>query len=270
MEIGARGAGWPWYAEAMTLPTQCVGRRVELSIVAAAIFLAGGAVLTTAVAWVLHLLPTGTSSTYEFEITGKQTWYGRVSDRPGAVDISQRCDDVYRPFGTWLRSRDIPPSKAPLWTTACLEPSEALGHEDIQADDHASGWPMLAFRCSKWTWTSPQVPWTAKAKDSPELTSPFWQLQRADVRPHGIIPLHWAADLLPTRLKAASLPALPIWRGFLVDTAIYTACLGIPWRTWIVIRRRRRRHHSQCLRCGYALAGLAEGAVCPECGTLRA
>jgi hypothetical protein len=62
------------------------------------------------------------------------------------------------------------------------------------------------------------------------------------------------------------LPWGPVWPGFLVDWAAYTAAVLVLWRipAWLI--RRRRHGEGCCVRCGYDLAGLAAGARCPECG----
>lgn len=65
------------------------------------------------------------------------------------------------------------------------------------------------------------------------------------------------------------IPITPIWPGFILNIALYTAAL---WATLKAIAlpsrlytRWRRRGTTPCLSCGYDLAGLSD-RPCPECG----
>lgn len=68
--------------------------------------------------------------------------------------------------------------------------------------------------------------------------------------------------------KPRPLPCWPMWPGFAANSALYA---GVAWgarlggRWW-----RRRLPPGQCRGCGYDLAGLSDGAVCPECGRASA
>ena len=69
----------------------------------------------------------------------------------------------------------------------------------------------------------------------------------------------WRGDLqIPLRLR-------PV--GFALNTLFYAAISWGLWRIPLAISRRSRRRTNRCVKCGYDLAGLVAGAVCPECGT---
>jgi hypothetical protein len=60
------------------------------------------------------------------------------------------------------------------------------------------------------------------------------------------------------------LPFLPMWPGLIANTAIYAlipAMIPLLLHWWRVRRKL-------CGHCGYARAGLATSAACPECGTV--
>lgn len=51
------------------------------------------------------------------------------------------------------------------------------------------------------------------------------------------------------------------WRPLWMHTTVSAAVAGVLW-----LPALRRRPRWACAACGYDLRGLAEGAVCPECG----
>jgi len=56
--------------------------------------------------------------------------------------------------------------------------------------------------------------------------------------------------------------SVPLW----VPIALVAPSAALAWRLDMLARRRERSQRNLCLKCGYDRAGLAAGAVCPECG----
>lgn len=74
----------------------------------------------------------------------------------------------------------------------------------------------------------------------------------------------WAVSLPASRVK--TLPLLPIWPGFAINTIFYAAIAWTLWRIPLHLRRHRRRTRGLCVKCAYSRAGLSPAAPCPECG----
>lgn len=65
-------------------------------------------------------------------------------------------------------------------------------------------------------------------------------------------------------------PYGPIWPGFAINTALFSAVAGLLWFGPGFACRWMRRRGGRCPACGYDRAGLAPGGACPECGSLPA
>lgn len=64
----------------------------------------------------------------------------------------------------------------------------------------------------------------------------------------------------------ASLPLIPCWPGFLVNTAIFGA-LAAAWPAFKESRLCRRRRRGECTACAYPISD--DHHACPECGLQR-
>ncbi len=63
-----------------------------------------------------------------------------------------------------------------------------------------------------------------------------------------------------------SLPVIPLWPGFAVNTLFYAALAWGLWQVPLALRRRSRRRKGLCTHCAYDRTGIATDAPCPECG----
>jgi hypothetical protein len=138
---------------------------------------------------------------------------------------------------------------ARAWLRAHQDLPEALRAPGNGLSRTASGWPALALSFDT-------------------------RLQRyASTRPQPVTGGIRLAGLPPTGgalgTQQPALPLQPIWRGFLLDTALY----GAMWLAALLLapdrlRRAARLRRGACPACGYALAaGCTPG--CPECGWQR-
>lgn len=115
-------------------------------------------------------------------------------------------------------------------------------------------------------------------------TTPGWNFEWVDINPPNPprIPLLGGIPLIGTAFLVkddgnGNEPITGYWRGgeqgslvtfVRVKLWFLTAILtpGALWGLFIAWRERQVARRSRCIKCGYSRAGIAEEAVCPECG----
>lgn len=113
---------------------------------------------------------------------------------------------------------------------------------------HASGWAVQVGGN------------TIGAMTAENTGAPYWPAQGWYVRDVNW-PVRWWVYF--NRAGREWVLAIPLWMPTLL-TATVTA---VAWRLDALARRKVRA--GMCTQCGYSLAGLKAGAVCPECGAAR-
>lgn len=109
-----------------------------------------------------------------------------------------------------------------------------------------AGWPLRAL----WGWT----------RIGPNADG--YGLER-----WGLVRVPLLFDLPPSPPpNSKEFPLRPVWPGFALNMALFSAAAGLLWLGPGFVRRRVRRRRGRCASCGYDRAGLAAETACPECG----
>jgi len=215
-------------------------------LIAAAAYLAAGAVVTVLVAFGFGLWGWAKGLTLS-------NWHDYRVELVAAPGEPFPLDKLQE-FGPILR-----PVLLPLIRTSrrvVIESRRGMGVLDSEmvlivdgqtavmaAVQHRTGWPMPALRTER-----------DKLLDTYE-----WR--------HAWQPPDWAMRGSYTRFDPRPpLPLRPKPVGFTVNTLFYAGVLWLLFGGTRLVRRVRRVRRGLCVGCGYSRAGLAGGAVCPECG----
>ena len=179
---------------------------------------------------------------YTLWIVGEHSAVGTVRTRSTWDDQSGVPVKVRGPF--FGPPEPLIPKWAPFLVPSADIPA---GPQHVRVAD-ARGWPFLAM-------------WSALSYDG-NLQPPT----KIPTIMHGLV-------LNPNALSGPSpgttvrmLPLAIIWRGFLVDTALYSLVWVVLLTLIVAVRRRLRSRQGCCVICGYDLRGTPHGQ-CPECGT---
>lgn len=191
-----------------------------------------GVVATAGMAWWIELSP------YLASRPGRSTAH---VFRDSATDNCFKVEDDRR-FGRWIFAVQ-PATLGDLQSLTTIDRPEWVPREyrpdESWLETHV-GWPCLSFKSG---FHNP-----ARAR----MGAKSFQLARLSLHISG---------------ETYSVPVAPVWPGFVADVALYSiAYVGI---ASAVAALRRRRRVGCCPKCLYSMKGLAEGAVCPECGAAR-
>ena len=66
-----------------------------------------------------------------------------------------------------------------------------------------------------------------------------------------------------TPMKPRTIPLIPLWPGFAVNTLFYAVILWMLFAAPLALRRRRRIKRGLCPACAYPVG---DSSVCTECG----
>lgn len=113
----------------------------------------------------------------------------------------------------------------------------------------ASGWPFRAAMYLQWS--------TYPLPDDP---SPI---------PRRGLVHNWRISRLPfsNKFRKLDIPMQPLWRGLLLNIAIWSAASWCCFSASGLLKRSLRRRRGLCPACAYDLRGSSDGR-CPECGTV--
>jgi hypothetical protein len=203
-----------------------VKRRPTRVVVFLLLFLVGGAVVNIAVAWGIAIVTGGgrPSATGHNEMSMDDTQAFWLRHAPADWRDAELLEGV----GLGFRGR----GRAHVLVIAELaSPPQLVGvsHSD-------AGWPLLSlgFRAQHVVRQG---------------------VENMDVQGG------WRVHL--PRFKDRTLPLLPIWPGFAINTMFYALVLWLLFAAPFALRRWRRTRRGQCPKCGYP-AGTSD--VCTECG----
>ncbi len=239
-------------------------------IVIAAIFLLAGAVVTVAVAWGLAAFVNvfGPHRTVGVVITAPsatvpyQYWQVERFERTGGVRIISvwiigppsattrmgSVSDLYRPGESRVVRDPHPASLVPKWTDLRRPPHDSVRNVILGRQLDGRGWPMITLWCDIPTEAQPlddHLYLPSEGRGAIEFPDRPWK---------------WDVCRYPR-----TLPLLPFWPGFIVNTAVYAGVLWLLILGPFALRRLIRQRRGLCPPCGYDLRH-GEQEACPECG----
>jgi hypothetical protein len=200
-------------------------------------YLTAGVLLNLAVAWTLAIVTTPFEhslagiykgfGTYQQSVRRWQTFGAQV------FQLHRVGTDAYPDY-----SESSPGLGAvPKWAN--------VGQESETRLIVGYGWPFIALKWNGYY-----------AKNNGEVTTirgglklPLYQVYR---RPYG-------SNDIPR-----ALPVIPIWRGFLLNSAVYAGLCVVVCGLFSHLSYRRRSRLGLCRRCGYPIGSSEK---CTECGT---
>lgn len=177
-------------------------------------------------------------------------------DRPMLLNADEDSDGVIpawaeREFRQAVRAFKTPPaSQGPMPPGRDAPPATLMVFAAPSLTISGFGWPFVA--------TSSYYAIDTTAQQSG---------QNFTIRTNTLPMPKSLATRLHTREDSFAISA--VWPGFAINTLFYATLFAIPAPLVLWLTRRRRHRLGHCTNCNYNLTGLALGAPCPECGTLR-
>lgn len=155
-----------------------------------------------------------------------------------------------------LAPESIVPAWARLATLPWIFDGKAWPVEQERRAARGSGWPMIALY-HEYKWKPQQI--GPPVAPFGEYLTPGGIRIRASMGNPGA----WPVDYPPT------LPYRPVWLGLAANTAFYAAIWLVLCFAVSSVRRLLRKRAGLCPGCAYSRVGLADDAVCPECGSAK-
>ncbi len=177
------------------------------------------------------------------------------------------CDDLLSSsdveWPAYLRSVRWPPPNfgvrfSPGFGIDVLEIARMGPHGPPGYQDNSTSVTFIRYESG---WPARSAQWHCFGASGPQASALLSDAARHALWYEGLHPPHFIPVAQPRSNRRV--PLVPVFRGALLNTAVYALLIG-PLFALLPLRRRWRAAHGRCPRCGYPVG---RSDICSECGS---
>ena len=164
----------------------------------------------------------------------------------------------------YLRSAGWPPPNfgvrfSPGFGIDVLEIARTRPHGPPGYQDNSTSVTFIRYESG---WPARSAQWHCFGASGPQASALLSDAARHALWYEGLHPPHFIPVAQPRSNRRV--PLVPVFRGALLNTAVYALLIGPLFFALLPLRRRWRAAHGRCPRCGYPVG---RSDICSECGS---